>query len=92
MTTTVCSRLGVSGGHRSGHPAVVRLRRCVRTFPDAQFDPRHFSSVIVVYRMTFTGTPTRTRVEVTGCDLFTFATQIAIKTRIAKSSDTLIAR
>jgi len=59
------------------------------TFPDAQWrDPKHFiSGEIGFSQWTFTGTKKDgTKVEVTGCDLFTFRDgKIAIKNSYRKN-------
>jgi steroid delta-isomerase-like uncharacterized protein len=78
-------------GHRSEGQAAVRAAYAAvfETFPDAQWvDPRHFvAGNRGVSEWTFTGThKDGTRVEVTGCDLFTFRDgKIAVKNSYRKN-------
>jgi steroid delta-isomerase-like uncharacterized protein len=80
-----------SNGQRSeGRPAVREAYAAVfETFPDAHWaQPRHFvTGNRGVSEWTFTGTRNDgTRVEVTGCDLFTFRDgKIAIKNSYRKN-------
>ena len=82
-------------GHRSeGRQAVREAYAAVfETFPDAHWaKPRHFvTGNRGVSEWTFTGTRNDgTRVEVTGCDLFTFRDgKIAIKNSYRKNRVTI---
>jgi steroid delta-isomerase-like uncharacterized protein len=78
-------------GRRSEGPLAVRAAYAAvfETFPDANWaNPRHFiAGNRGVSEWTFTGTQNDgTRVEVTGCDLFTFRDgKIAIKNSFRKN-------
>ena len=80
----------VNGQRSEGKPAVRAAYAAVfETFPDAHWgDARHFlAGDRGVSEWTFTGTrKDGTRVEVTGCDLFTLrAGKIAIKNSYRKN-------
>jgi steroid delta-isomerase-like uncharacterized protein len=84
-----------ANGHRSqGHQAVRAAYAAVfEAFPDAHWaNPRHFiAGNRGVSEWTFTGTrQDGTRVEVNGCDLFTFRDgKIAIKNSYRKNRVTI---
>jgi steroid delta-isomerase-like uncharacterized protein len=80
----------VDGERSEGRPAVRAAFAAVfEAFPDAQWaNPRHFiAGDRGVSEWTFTGTRRDgTRVEVTGCDLFTFRNgRIAVKNSYRKN-------
>jgi uncharacterized protein (TIGR02246 family) len=84
----------VNGQRNEGHQAVRAAYAAVfETFPDAHWaDARHFvAGNRGVSEWTFTGTrQDGTRVEVTGCDLFTFRDgKIAIKNSYRKNRPVL---
>jgi hypothetical protein len=81
---------GVDGARHEGARAVRAAYEAVfEQFPDAHWDgARHFvSGNRGVSEWTFTGTPKgRPRVEVNGCDLFTFrGDKIAVKNSFRKN-------
>jgi steroid delta-isomerase-like uncharacterized protein len=83
----------VYGQRSEGQPAVRAAYAAVfDAFPDARWvDPRHFiAGSRGVSEWTFTGTHRDgTRVEVTGCDLFTFrGGRIAVKNSYRKNRHT----
>jgi len=83
----------VDGNRSEGQPAVRAAYAAVfEAFPDAHWgNPRHFiAGNRGVSEWTFTGTQADgTRVEVTGCDLFTFRDgRIAIKNSFRKKRGT----
>lgn len=80
----------VDGEKFTGKEAVRKAFEDVfKTYPDARWDNvRHFiSGERAVSEWTFTGTkPDGTKVEVTGCDLFTFrGEKIAVKNSFRKN-------
>ena len=84
----------VNGQHNDGKQAVrAAYAEVFETFPDAHWaNARHFvAGDRGVSEWTFTGTRTDgTRVEVTGCDLFTFREgKIAIKNSYRKNRPAL---
>lgn len=80
----------IDGEKSTGQPAVKKaFEEVFQTFPDAQWrNPRHFISGNRGFsEWIFTGTKIDgTRVEVTGCDLFTFRDgKIAVKNSYRKN-------
>ena len=81
--------MAVQAGDRPSSPARAGFAEVLTTFPDAQWsNARHFvQGERGVSEWTFTGTRADgTRVEVHGCDLFTFRDgKIALKNSYRKN-------